>query len=388
LIDPDEAVAQVLGPDGRVLATGSATAGGPLLPPREVQTIDDPTFVTRLVPGIDADPLRLLAAPADSSQGRVVVVGATLGDRRDALGRLLATLLIGGPAALFVMSGAAWFVIGAALRPVERMRREAEAISASEPDRRLPVPPTHDEIARLGSTLNAMLDRLQAGLDRERSFVDDASHEIRTPLSVLKMELDLALTRSRTPEELSAALRSASGETDRLVRLAGDLLVLARMERGRVPVHRTSVSIHDLVEESLAAYADRARAAGTTIDVDVDEATVSVDPVRIRQAIENLLDNALRYAGRGGVVTVRARRSADGLEIRVEDSGPGFPDDTADRAFEPFMRSDGLVDGREPSQGAGLGLTIAQAVVEAHGGSARAENRPEGGARVSLFMPT
>src|SRR5204863_1669632 len=109
----------------------------------------------------------------------------------------------------------------------------------SEPERRLPVPPIDDELGRLGTTLNAMLGRLQEALERERRFVDDASHELRTPLSVLKMELDLALVRGRTPEELEAALRRASAETDRLVHLARDLLVLARMERGRLPVQRT-----------------------------------------------------------------------------------------------------------------------------------------------------
>src|SRR5439155_1173537 len=136
---------------------------------------------------------------------------------------------------------AGWIVIGSALGPVERMRQEAAAISASEPERRLPVPSSGDELARLGTTLNAMLDRLQDALERERRFVDDASHELRTPLSILKMELDLALARARTPEELESALTNAAEETDRLVRLAQDLLVLARLEGGRVLVHRAEV---------------------------------------------------------------------------------------------------------------------------------------------------
>jgi signal transduction histidine kinase len=343
-----------------------------------------PTFFVRTVPRIDADPLRLLAVRLDASgRSEFLVAGTTLGDRRDALQRLLVSLALGGPVVLVLMSAAGWMVVGAALGPVERMRQEAAAISASEPDRRLPVPSTGDELARLGTTLNAMLDRLQLALERERRFVDDASHELRTPLSILKMELDLALARARTPEELEATLRNASEETDRLVRLAQDLLVLARMEGGRVPVHRTEVSTEDLVGESVARYAQRARQAGLRIELDLGPGTVSVDPVRVQQALDNLLDNALRQSAPGGDITLRVRHADHAVTISVEDSGPGFPQDVLDRAFEPFATSG--ADARDGS-GAGLGLAIVRAVAEAHQGTASAENLPRG-ARVTLSLP-
>jgi signal transduction histidine kinase len=264
------------------------------------------------------------------------------------------------------------------------MRREAEAISVSEPGRRLPVPSTGDELARLGSTLNSMLDRLQASFDRERRFVDDASHELRTPLAVLKMELDLALSRNRSPEELVDALRSASEETDRLVRLAEDLLVLARADRGRLPLHREDVDLLELLARTCAAYEARARAAGIRIDIASPPGRASVDPARVRQALENLLDNALRHSPSGGVVEVRARVEGGAVHLGVEDSGTGFAPDFVARAFEPFARSEFGANGEET---AGLGLAIVRAIAEAHDGQVRAENRPEGGARLTMSLP-
>jgi signal transduction histidine kinase len=229
-----------------------------------------------------------------------------------------------------------------------------------------------------------MLDRLQASFERERRFVDDASHELRTPLSVLKMELDLSLARTRTPEELQAALTSASQETDRLVRLAEDLLVLARTDRGRLPIHREEVDVSDLLSRTCAAYEARARVAGVRIQLDAAPEKASLDPARVRQALENLLDNALRHTPTGGVVRVRAKMQGGLVSLGVEDSGPGFGRDILGRAFEPFARSEADQDGNGAT--AGLGLAIVRAIAEAHGGAVRAENRPEGGARLTLTL--
>jgi two-component system OmpR family sensor kinase len=384
LIDPDESFAQVLDPSGGVVDSSSEATKAPLLPPTSLRSVTEATFFVRSVPSIDTDPVRLLAVPAGSAGDRIyVVVGATLGDRSDALHRLLVALAVGGPVALILTSAAGWALSGAALRPVERMRREADAISVSEPERRLPVPPTGDELARLGTTLNAMLDRLQASFERERRFVDDASHELRTPLSVLKMELDLALARTRTPEELQAALTSASQETDRLVRLAEDLLVLARTDRGRLPLHREEVDVSDVLSRTCAAYEVRARASKVRIDLDAPPKKASVDPARLRQALENLLENALRHTPPGGVVRVRAGVEGGVVTLAVEDSGPGFAPDILGRAFEPFARSEAEEDGGST---AGLGLAIVRAIADAHGGEVRAENRPQGGARLTLSL--
>src|SRR5207245_1539047 len=147
-------------------------------------------------------------------------------------------------------------------------------------------------------TLNSMLDRLHESLQREQRFLDEASHELRTPLGVLKMELELALSRARTPEELQEALRRASAETDRLVRLAEDLLVLSRSRDGSLSLHRRETEVGELLRAAAAAGRARAEARGVVIEVDGSGAgTAFVDPDRIRQAVDDLLDNALRHAG-------------------------------------------------------------------------------------------
>ena len=177
LIDPDESFAQVLDGSGRVIEGSTSALQLSLLSPGTLSSLRGPAFIVEKVDRIDVDPVRILVVPAGpAGDRRFVVVGATLGDRRDDLARLVVALAIGGPVALLLTSLAGWLLAGGALRPVEAMRREADAISVSEPDRRLPVPAGRDELARLGGTLNSMLDRMQEAFERERRFVDDASH--------------------------------------------------------------------------------------------------------------------------------------------------------------------------------------------------------------------
>lgn len=384
LAESDEAIAQVLGRDGTVVASSSGLPGDPLLRPVEVANLDRPTFFDADVRTVEEPvPARLLAVPGPEE--RAVVVGASLEDQREALARLLALLAVGGPIAVVLASGVGWLVAGSALRPVERMRVEAEAVSASEPGRRLPVPATGDEVARLGETLNRMLERLEDAVERERRFVSDASHELRTPLANLKAELELALRRSRTSEELVSAIRSAAEETDRLAMLAEDLLVLARAEGG-LPVRREDVDLGELVREVVATFSIRASERGIGLEPRLQEGLrATVDPIRLRQAVGNLLDNALRHTAPGGRVTLDLTRRNGTLSIRVEDTGDGFSPSFLPEAFEPFSRTD---PGRARDDGgAGLGLAIVRAVAEAHGGSAEAGNRPEGGAVVEVRLP-
>jgi len=383
LIEQDDAFAQVLDPSGGIVDTTAAVRGAPMLPVGVLRSLSGPTFLSRKVAGVD-DPARLLAVPA-GERGRpvVVVVGATLGDRDEALDRLLLLLTIGGPVALVLSSVAGWAVAGAALRPVERIRVEAAAISESEPERRLWVPETGDELARLADTLNAMLGRLQEAVEREHRFVDQASHELRTPLAILKAELDLALARPRSQAELQATVRSASVETDQLVQLAEDLLVLARTNGGRLPLRRTLVSLRELLTDNAAPFQARARAVGSRIDIVAPDEQVELDPVRLRQAVHNLLDNAIRHGGGPRPFVVTGQRVGGTVQVTVEDGGRGFPAAVLGRAFEPFSRSPVLDDGRIR---AGLGLAIVRAVAEAHGGQASAANSETGGARVVLVL--
>ena len=380
LIESDEAFSQILSSDGDVLAsTPGVTAAA--IRPGDVRVARFEDTTARTVE--EVVPARVLLVPLDD--GRVLVVGASVEDQEEALARLAALLLIGGPASLALVVVVVWLIVGAALRPVEAMRSEAAAISASEPDRRLPVGETDDELARLGRTLNEMLERLQRALERERRFVDDASHELRTPLANLKAELDLSTRRARTPDELEAALRSAAEETDRLVRLAEDILVLARGKGGKLPVRREQVDAAALVRDIVATFEGRASERGVALDDQAEYGVrADVDPLRMRQAIGNLIDNALRHAPRGGRVSVALARANGDLTISVTDSGTGFSPEFVSDAFEPLTRDDAA---RSRSDGGtGLGLAIVRAIAEAHGGWAEARNTAHG-AEVVLRFP-
>jgi two-component system, OmpR family, sensor kinase len=373
--DPGESAAQVLGVAGELV---DATPGAerPLLTPAEVASLE-PGGVVRLERG----GLRLLATATEA--GPRVVVGASLEDRDEALRGLLGQLLVGGPVALLLASLLGYGIARAALRPVESMRAEAAAISAAQPGRRLPLPRSRDEVGRLGETLNAMLDRLEAALERERSFVANASHELRTPLASLKAELDLALRRPRSPAELEQALRSAAAETDRLARLAEDLLVLARSDRGGLPLRRTFVPAHDVVAAVAMRFARTAEDLDRAIDVQApDGLHVVADGLRLEQALGNLVANALEH-GRGSI-QVSAVETDGHIEFHVVDEGPGFPPAFLARAFERFSRADEARSGG----GTGLGLAIAAVIASAHGGSAHAVNDSSGGADVWVSIPT
>jgi signal transduction histidine kinase len=264
------------------------------------------------------------------------------------------------------------------------MRSEAAAISSADLRGRLSLPPADDEITRLGATMNDLLDRIQASVETERRFIDDASHELRTPLSILKAELDLALARERSPDEMRAALWSAAEETDHLVRLAEDLLVLARAHGGRLPVRGTPTDLRELFEDIAGRHRPRATEGGVAIDVDAPSGIVCVDQVRLRQAIDDLLDNALRYTPPGGAVSIEGSVDGGTIGVTVVDSGPGFSTDVLSRAFEPFVADpDAELAGMD---GSGLGLAIVRVIAVAHGGSVRAENPAGGGARVTMTI--
>lgn len=369
----EDSFAQLLRTDGSVAESTPHAGTLPLLTRIEAQrAATGPLIVDRKrLPGSD-DPARLFAVPAG---GNVLVVGASTERRAEALGSLFVELLIAAPVALLLASLLAYGLATAALRPVESMRRRAAAI---EHGGRLPVPDTNDEVARLGATLNDMLARLDLALERERSFVADASHELRTPLALLRAELDLALRRERTREELEDALRSAADESDRLSRLAEDLLVLARADDGRLPLRPTTVGARELGERVASRFASRA-----AIEVDAPpELALTADAQRIEQALGNLVENALVHGD--GPVRIVAESRNGLVELHVLDEGPGFPDGYTERAFDRFSRADDARAG----PGAGLGLAIAHAIAHAHGGDSGAGSRDDGpGADVWIALP-
>lgn len=385
--------AQVLTPAGRVLLSQDVDEDEQVLDAEQLRrvTVDREVLEFRAGPGSPAQGALVRASPVvrEGDGTWVVVVGADLTADDAVLQRTRDALLTGGLAAVLLSALGAWLLAGAALRPVEQLRRQAAEISAHDVDASLRIPTTGDEVAALAETMNDLLGRMQDALTRQRQFVADAGHELRTPLSVLRAELELAARPGRTRDELGSAVDAAYEETDRLIRLAEDLLLLARADEGQPLLQRRWVDLDELLSAAARSATERAP-SDVQVLVQVPAGLPGhVDPGRLRQVVDNLLDNALRYAPPGTAVELLARTEErpDGawVVVEVSDQGPGFPADFLSRAFERFQRADLA---REPGTGGtGLGLAITRSLVRAHGGEATVAHRPGGGALVRLEVP-
>jgi signal transduction histidine kinase len=327
---------------------------------------------------------RVVARRVDTQRGPFIVyVAASLepvSESTDSLGRLLA---IGLPALLALLAATTWVVTGRALRPVEAIRREVEAIGARGLHRRVPEPKNDDEVGRLARTMNAMLSRLQSATDRQRRFVADASHELRSPLTGIRARLEVDLAHPDRAD-WEATHREVLDDTLRLQRLVEDLLVLARSDAGASGVGAGPTGPVDLDEIVLReARRLRSRAEGR---VQVDTSHVSGAQVvgsadQLTRAVRNLLDNAARHAR--SAVTLMLSETSREVTLVVADDGAGIPPDQRERIFERFTRLD---EARaRDTGGTGLGLAITQEVVRAHSGTISVENTP--GARFTITLP-
>ncbi|MFF1309051.1 sensor histidine kinase [Streptomyces sp. NPDC058307] len=308
----------------------------------------------------------------DRSDGTVrVYAGASLQAQQDAVHTAATVMLVGLPVLLAVVAWVTWTVTRRALRPVEAIRREMAAITASEDlARRVPVPDTHDEVARLARTTNETLAALETSVERQRRFVADASHELRSPIASLRTQLEVAAAH---PELLD--LDGAVEDTVRLQHLAADLLLLARLDAGE-RIAGARIDLAALVRERAAGR------AGVTVRADAVEVTGSRG--QLERVFDNLLDNARRHARSAVEVTVR--RDGDGRAVvEVGDDGDGVPAGDRERIFERFVRLD---EARARDDGgAGLGLAIARDVAARHGGTLTVRDAPAGGALFELRLP-
>ncbi|MFF8929574.1 ATP-binding protein [Streptomyces longwoodensis] len=381
---PSGSLQQVLDPHGRVLRSSDALRHAPLLTATELDAVAHGATVRRdvgsLLP-ITSDTLRLQAKRvAVGGQARIVVAAVRRGHRDEALRELLAQLAIASALTLIAASYVGYRTARAALRPVEQYRSGAATLAEGAQHTRLDVPADrHDEITRLGHTLNHMLDRLDAAAERERRFVADASHELRTPLTLLRAELDVALHRPRSADELTGTLRSVDTEVQRLIDLSNALLDLEELGSSRHLI-RTRVLLADLVEAAVTPHLRTAERAGRALTLDVPDTAIDGDARWLQPAIGNLLDNALRHGH--GTVRLTATVDESRLRLSVTDEGPGFPPKFLPRAFDRFARA----EASRTSEGSGLGLAFVHAVAVAHGGTARAENTGHGSA-VILDLP-
>lgn len=376
-------MAQLYRADGTPVATSAAIRGQTLMAADQVRAVRGRSFTDGSVPsratGV-AIPVRLLSRPVAGS-GDVLTVALPLSAIDRAGNRQLIVLAVATPVLIIALAALGWWLLRAALRPVDVLTREAAAISNLDSDRRLPAVPGDDEIARLAATLSGMLSRLSVAFDRERAFVDDASHELRTPIAVLRGEIDLALAVVDDPAEVRESLQAAQGQVIRLGRLAEDLLLLARERAGTLVVNRAPVDLTDLVQSESVVLS---KIKNIAIEVYGDPALVSADTDRLRQVLGNLAANSAT----AGAATVRASVTTERDQVRLEwaDDGPGFSPALLDAAFERFVRGDAA---RSATGGAGLGLSIVRAIVTGHDGTIDLRNGlPLTGAVVTIRLPS
>jgi len=385
-LSDSQSVTLVLDRNGTPVASSGIDQGAILLTRAQQTAANRGTVVQeQLLPGART-PTLILARPASDGKPYIVVVGASLATVDNAVGQVRNVIIIGGILAVFLAGLATWLLAGAALSPVERMRRQAAEMTGMDDSSSLEVPETRDEIAALASTFNDLLARIHAGLQLQRSFVAAAGHELRTPLAILTTELELAGNPGRSRDELVAAVAGAAEETERLVHLAEDLLVLAQSDDASDFVRLTDVDMAALLGTIVSNQQSRCRFEGVTIDLaGPTTLPVKADASRIRQAIDNVLDNALRFAPRNSVVSVILQRDGDDAMVEIDDKGPGIDPDFLPRAFDRFARPDDA-RGRDGG-GAGLGLSIVQSIVLAHRGTVEIRRRSTRGTSVRIRIP-
>jgi len=344
---------------------------------RTFETIEDPR----------GGPVRLLTVPVFRS-GRsveIIQVSAPLARTREALARYLTTLLALVPVAVGLGAAGGAVLAGRALRPVREMSGAAREITAEDLHRRLARRGADDEIDHLADTLNTMLAGLEAAFAQAKRFSADAAHELRTPLTALKGEMEVALRAARSPEEYRRVLHSGLEEVEHLIRLVEDLLLFSRSTAGLGPPP-ARVELEPLVLEALEAGARRAQGAGVTIRADaLEPAAVLGDAGALRRALGNLVDNAVKYTPAGGKVELSLLAGEGHARIVVRDTGIGLDPADAARIFDPFVRLDAARS--RDAGGAGLGLALVRAIVDAHGGAIAVDSTPGAGSRFTIRLP-
>jgi heavy metal sensor kinase len=374
---------QVSRPDGEVIFSSHGVGDHPLSVPN---LGDQPgTEVTEDVVMTDSVPYRMSSRVVTSFDGPMIIQAADslslyYRERR----QLLAVMLGAAPVVLLTAAAGGVWLSRRALAPVDRMTRAAVEISASRLDRRVEAD-TDDELGRLATAFNAMIERLQKSFAEMQRFTADAAHELRTPLAVLRSEAEVALRAPRSGEEYRQVLRSQLEEIDRLTRLADQLLFLCREDAGEPSAPAAAVRVDALLQNVGDQLQASAKGKGLSLQVEqVPDCSVEIDADRLRRLFVNLLDNAIKYTPGGGQVRVTGRRDNGTVEITVQDTGPGITTEHLPHLFERFYRVD---PARRRVDGTGLGLPICRSIVERQRGTIRVESDPGNGTTVCVALP-
>ena len=343
------------------------------------------TFETIKGPG--AYPVRVLIAPVLEA-GRVinvVQVGISLENMYKTLRRFDLIMAAVFPLGLLLAGGGGWLLARRALRPVDSMTQAVRRISGEHLQERLPETGTGDELDRLAVTLNAMLVRLDDSFRQVRQFSADASHELQTPLTILKGEIEVALRSTRTPQEYQQVLHSSLEEIDRISRLVGGLLLLARADAGVLRLDLQPVELPQLVTEVVARM--RRLAEEKSIKVHFESMApvlIQADREHLQRLLLNLVDNAIKYTPPGGTITLSLHCDADQVRVQVTDTGIGLSQAEQEQIFTRFYRS---AEAKSQGGGAGLGLCLTQSIAAAHGGSIEVASTPGQGSTFTVVLP-
>lgn len=365
----DDEILQLVGPDGSVRAASEDAREKLGSTPLPID--DDPQTTT-----VDGDPVLVVSEELDDDQ--TLVLAVAIDDDAETLATVATLLAIAVPLLLLLVAVTTWLVVGRALRPVERIREEVDGITAERLHQRVPVPETADEIAALATTMNGMLDRLDAAATAQRRFVSDASHELRSPLATIRQHAELAQAHPEVTS-IGELAEVVSEEGLRLQGIVESLLLLARLDEG-ASTRGEAVDLDDIALGEVR----RLRAAGLDVDGSgIAAARVHADPRLLGQLVRNLADNAVRHSrGRVAIGVV----PADGhVFVMVEDDGAGVPVEERERIFERFVRLDEARS--RDAGGSGLGLAIARGIAVSAGGTLMVDDSRWGGARFVLALP-
>lgn len=378
----------LVGPHGTLATTPGATLSNSVLGLAQpvIQT-RSPIFVDISDQGGGTRRVYVVPVTRFPGQELVLVVSASLDEFQAAVARTMA--LIAGLSSLVLVSGGAvvYFLVGRALSPVRRIASLADSLGERDLHRRVEVATPDDELGELVETFNRMLGRLQGSFEALQAFTADASHELRSPLAVMATELELSLSRPRSPEEYRRVHELLQGEVQHMTGMVERLLLLARADAGELVARRQELDVTDFLHETAARWLPVAQRHRLHIRVETPTSgTLRADPDLTRRILENVLDNAMRHAPPESVIRISARHTLDRWLFEVADQGPGVPEEERDRLFRRFARGDQArtPDGRS---GTGLGLSLGAAFARLQGGDLRVADVPGWGAAFELSLP-
>jgi len=344
--------------------------------------------------GLTVDNVRCIVTPIDSrgKERRYVFVSTeSLGGRRNALTVIRNAFTIVVPAALVIAALGGYFLAMRSLSPVAQMTEAASRIEAENLSERIALQNPNDELGRLATVLNALLERLERSFQQQRQLLADTSHELRTPVTIIRTEADVTLSRERTVEEYRLALEGIRSEATHLTGLIEAVLLLARADAQQARVARQQFSLSDVIRESVQSLRTIAQAKQIDLTCSTDgPMPMAGDPELIRRMLLNLLENGIKFTENGGRVRLDSHLAGPAYVVTVSDSGVGIPVESQQKIFDRFFRVDsarGRDADRTASTGAGLGLAIARWIAQAHGGDLRLVRSSQDGSVFEATLP-